>query len=61
MKEKKIMVVCGGVSTEREISLKSGKSIYEALLRKGYKNTVFFDLQKKTWAILWHNRQILFF
>lgn len=46
MKEKKIMVVCGGVSTEREISLKSGKSIYEALLKKGYKNTVFFDLQK---------------
>lgn len=47
MKEKKIMVVCGGVSTEREISLKSGKSIYEALSRKGYKNTVFFDLKKK--------------
>ena len=46
MKNKKIMVVCGGISTEREVSLRSGKSIYEALLRKGYNNVVLFDLQR---------------
>lgn len=40
----KILVVCGGISTEREISLKSGKCVYDALLRKGYNNVSFFDL-----------------
>ncbi len=39
-----IMVVCGGFSTEREISLKSGKSIFDALIKKGYSNTTLFDL-----------------
>lgn len=46
MKNKRIMVVCGGISTEREVSLRSGKSIYDALLRKGYNNVVLFDLQR---------------
>lgn len=41
-----ILVVCGGVSTEREVSLKSGKAIYDALVRKGYKNTELFDLNR---------------
>lgn len=39
-----ILVVCGGVSTEREVSLRSGKAIYEALQRKGYVNSKLFDL-----------------
>ncbi len=34
---KKIGVLLGGISAEREISLKTGSSILEALLRKGYK------------------------
>jgi len=37
MSDKTIVVVCGGDSTEREVSLKSGKAVYEALL-KSYKN-----------------------
>lgn len=40
----RIMVVCGGTSTEREVSLRSGKAVYEALLRYGYQNTTLFDL-----------------
>lgn len=34
---KKIGVLMGGISAEREVSLKSGSSILDALLRKGYK------------------------
>ena len=41
-----ILVVCGGISSEREVSLRSGKAIYEALLKKGYENTSFFDLKQ---------------
>ena len=37
LKEKKIGVLMGGTSTEREISLKTGKAIAEALRRKGLK------------------------
>lgn len=40
LKDKKIIVVCGWVSREREVSLRSGKKIYEALLRKGYNATL---------------------
>jgi D-alanine-D-alanine ligase len=35
-KKKKIGVLMGGLSREREISLKSGKAILKALLEKGY-------------------------
>ena len=35
--DKKIGVLCGGLSSEREVSLRSGKNCYEALLRLGYK------------------------
>ena len=38
------MVVCGGTSTEREVSLRSGKAIYDALRRRGYANATLFDL-----------------
>lgn len=41
-----IMVICGGISTEREVSLRSGKAVYEALKRRGYENAVLFDLQQ---------------
>ncbi len=39
---KKIGVLAGGISAEREVSLKSGKAIYKALLGRGY-NAVFID------------------
>ncbi len=40
----KILVVCGGVSTEREVSLRSGRAIYDALIRRGFVNASLFDL-----------------
>ena len=45
-KDLKVVVVCGGVSTEREVSLRSGKAVHNALLRKGYINAQLFDLTK---------------
>lgn len=45
-KEAKIAVLCGGMSSEREVSLRSGKNCYEALLRLGYKNTVLVDVDE---------------
>ncbi|MBQ9690661.1 MAG: D-alanine--D-alanine ligase [Eggerthellaceae bacterium] len=35
-KDKKIAVLCGGRSGEREVSLRSGTACYDAFLRKGY-------------------------
>ena len=43
-KNTKIAVLCGGMSSEREISLRSGKNCYEALLRLGYKNAKMIDV-----------------
>ena len=45
-KKIKIVVVYGGISTEREVSLRSGKAVYKALCEAGFKNVVLFDLHK---------------
>ena len=37
-KNAKIAVLCGGMSSEKEVSMRSGKGCYEALKRLGYKN-----------------------
>jgi D-alanine-D-alanine ligase len=37
---KKIIVICGGSSSEREISLQSGKGVYDALKKLGYETTI---------------------
>lgn len=50
MLNKKVMVVCGGVSTERDVSLRSGMAVYEALRRYGYKHVILFDLQQDNMA-----------
>ena len=55
-KQVKVLVVCGGVSTEREVSLRSGKSIFEALVRRGYVNAEFFDLTKNNIAEIINKR-----
>lgn len=56
-----VMVICGGVSTEREVSLRSGKAVYEALKRKGYENAVLFDLQQDNMSeIIRHRPDIAF-
>ena len=42
----KICVLYGGMSSERDVSLRSGKNCYEALLRLGYKNAELIDVDK---------------
>ena len=37
---KKIIVICGGSSSEREISLQSGKGVYDALKKLGYETAI---------------------
>ena len=46
---KKIIVVCGGTSTEAEVSRRTGKAIYEALLSKHY-NAELLELNPQTFA-----------
>ena len=46
MKNKKILVVLGGTSGEREVSLDSGRACIKALKKKGYSVSTF-DPQKK--------------
>lgn len=45
-KNAKIAVLCGGMSSEREVSIRSGKNCYEALLRLGFKNTILIDVDE---------------
>lgn len=40
----KIAVLAGGMSSERDVSLRSGKNVLNALLRKGYENAVLIDV-----------------
>ena len=44
--EAKIAVLCGGMSSEREVSLRSGKNVLGALQRLGYKNAELIDVSK---------------
>ena len=46
MLNKNVWVVCGGISTEREVSLRSGQAVYQALQRAGYTNVTLFDLRQ---------------
>lgn len=43
-KDAKIAVLCGGMSSEREVSLRSGKNVLAALQRLGYKNAEIVDV-----------------
>lgn len=45
-KDAKIAVLCGGMSSEREVSLRSGKNCHAALLRLGFKNAVIVDVDE---------------
>ena len=49
LKDKKIVVICGWISREREVSLRSGKKIYDALLKKGY-NVTLVDPKIEGWG-----------
>ncbi|MDD3437732.1 MAG: hypothetical protein PHC64_11325, partial [Candidatus Gastranaerophilales bacterium] len=46
-KSAKIAVLCGGMSSERDVSLRSGKNCQAALVRLGFKNTVLIDVDEK--------------
>lgn len=45
-KDAKIAVLCGGMSSEAEISMRSGKGCYEALQRLGFKNSELVVVDK---------------
>ena len=44
--ESKVAVLCGGMSSEREVSLRSGKNVLGALQRLGYKNAELVDVSQ---------------
>ncbi|MCB4205269.1 D-alanine--D-alanine ligase [Deferribacterales bacterium Es71-Z0220] len=46
MKDKKIVVLYGGLSSEREVSLKTGKAVYNTLVENGYSNAILVDVDK---------------
>jgi D-alanine-D-alanine ligase len=46
-KSAKIGVLCGGLSSEREVSLRSGKNCFDALQRLGYENSVLIDMDRQ--------------
>ena len=48
----KIAVLCGGLSSEREVSLRSGKNVFEALKRLGYKNIELIDVDRNVAKVL---------
>lgn len=45
-KEAKIAVLYGGMSSEREVSIRSGKNCHAALVRLGYKNAALVDVDE---------------
>lgn len=45
-KNAKIAVLCGGMSSEQEVSRRSGKNCFEAIVKKGYKNAVLIDVDE---------------
>lgn len=51
-KDTKIGVLCGGMSSERDVSLRSGKNCFEAVKRLGFKNVEMIDVNKDIAKIL---------
>lgn len=45
-KNAKIAVLCGGLSSEAEVSRRSGKGCFEALQRLGYRNSVLVEVDE---------------
>lgn len=46
MKNQYVMVVCGGYSTERDVSLRSGNAVLSGLKNAGFQNVELFDLTR---------------
>ncbi len=51
-KKTKVAVLCGGLSAEREVSLRSGNNCIAALKRLGYENAVLLDVDKNISHVL---------
>ena len=51
-KAARIAVLCGGMSNEREVSLRSGKNVLKALRNLGYINAEIVDVNKNAAEIL---------
>ena len=51
LKKKRIGVLMGGLSAEREVSLKSGSAVHKALLDRGY-NAVAIDVTREVARVL---------
>ena len=45
-KNSRIAVLCGGLSNEREVSLRSGRNVFKALLELGYKDVTMIDVDR---------------
>ena len=60
MAKKKILVVLGGNSREREISLKTGKACIVAIKKLGYKVNIFDPKKKSFFDIKKSNSDIIF-
>lgn len=55
-KESRIAVLCGGMSTEREVSLQSGAAVHKALKEYGYVNTYCLDINEANIVELFLNK-----
>ncbi len=55
-KDAVIGVLCGGMSSEREVSLRSGKNCFAALKRLGYENACLIDVNQDIANILVENK-----
>ena len=51
-KNSKIGVLCGGLSNEREVSLRSGRNVFKALIELGYKDVTLIDVDRNIASIL---------
>ncbi len=51
-KNSRIAVLMGGLSNEREVSLRSGKNVYKALLELGYKDVSLIDADRNIASVL---------
>ena len=51
-KNSKIAILCGGLSSEAEISRRSGKGCYDALIRLGYKNAELVEVDENIAQVL---------
>ena len=54
MKKLRVGVIFGGMSSEREVSLNSGRNVYDNLDKELYEGVpIFMDSKGCLWVILW--------